>query len=97
MDDPEFLTRSSPTRKRSEDEIGCSTTNTIRTDDVDAGAASKMSKIEGTAEPQSDQLSEGVPGSADPDFKSSTPFAATTNLNSTQTAESLQIFRTKLL
>lgn len=87
MDDPEFLTRSSPTRKRSEEEMrysvaaaAAAAASSISTSGIDGGNTSKMSKVDEHTVVDSDQQSEDVPEGVYSGDASS-PSVLTTNSN----------------
>ena len=96
MDDPEFLTRSSPTRKRSEEEMRYSAPSAIPTDIIDTDSATKMSNIiDDIAKLAHDKHSKGVSSTAalsvdtlHSGVKTSSPCVVTTTSNPAPSAES---------
>ena len=95
IDDPEFLARSSPTRKRSVEDMRLLASNENSVNLVDAGNTSKTSKTDEINAPKSSQHGEGVSNSTDtihPGLKSSSSYVVTTDSNPAQTKESSQSF-----
>lgn len=89
IDDPEFLARSSPTRKRSQEDLrhlSSSKTSTEVPDEV-----IKTRKLDETGKSKSEQYNMGVSGTVDSlhsGLKSSSPNVTTTDANTAQSEES---------
>ena len=89
MDDPEFLARKSPSRKRSVEDARFSTTGGVPSD---AGAEGAVKRAPGTDEPQNEKDVKGVPN-ADPGL-TSPPAASNTDSRSAASKKSVQNFDT---
>lgn len=94
IDDPEFLARSSPPRKQSEEEVRHSSFGTVPTDLPDVRRVSKTSEVDSIAEAgKSDEHREGVSHTEDsPPFglETSSLCVLTTDSNSALSEESAQ-------
>lgn len=86
MDDPEFLTRSSPTRKRSEEEMrypsGCKPTSGVETGGVSAmDEGDKSTVIDDGCQKDWDEVDASTASSSVPGLESSSHVAVTTSSN----------------